>query len=59
MSESTEEDDFVGTPKRIDQALAWARFQSFDTASGARRGRDAMCEEVNGIFDLSDPTQLR
>ena len=59
MSESTEEDDFVGTPKRIDQALAWARFHSFDTASGVRRGADAMCEEVNGIFDLSDPTQLR
>ena len=52
MSESTEEDDFVGTPKRIDQALAWARFQSFDTASGARRGDDVR-------FDLSDPTQLR
>ena len=52
MSESTE-------AKRIDQALAWARFQSFDTASGARRGPGAMCEEVAGIFDLSAPTQLR
>ena len=59
MSESTEKDDFVGTPKRIDQALAWARFQSFDTASGARRGPGAMCKEVAGIFDLSAPTQLR
>ena len=59
MSESTEEDDFVGMPKRIDQALAWARFHSYDTASGARRGPGAMCEEVAGIFDLSAPTQLR
>ena len=52
MSESTE-------AKRIDQALAWARFHSYDTASGARRGPGAMCEEVAGIFDLSAPTQLR
>ena len=42
----------------IDLALALARFHSFDTASGARRGPGAMCEEVAGIFDLSAPTQL-
>ena len=59
-SQSAEEDDGAGLLKMIDEALAWAFSHSFDdTASGARRGRVAMGEEVDGIFHPSDPKQLR
>ena len=43
----------------IDEALAWGRYFSYDIDSGARRGPEAMRAEVDGIFDPSEPKQLR